>query len=341
MPSRGSQHFTAGDKIRCGPQVGRVATYPLPHGGGGGVPNASKRGQNQRSPNIWAGCLHNPCRLGGSQHFRTGDKIRGGQQVCGGYIPLAAWGSPTFQSGGQNQRCPTSGPGGYITPAIWGFPTLHSGGQNETWPTSGPGGYIPLAAWGGGGVPNASKRGQNQRSPNKWATWLHNPCRLGGSQRFTAGDKIRSGPTSGPRGYIPLAAWGVPNASKRGQNQRCPTSGPCGYITPAVSGVPNASERGQNQKRPNKLATWLHTPCRLGGPQRFRAGSKSEVAHKWATWLHNPYRLGGPQCFRTGTKSEVAPTWAGWLHNPCRVGGSQRLRARTKSEVAQQVGRED
>ena len=40
------------------------------------------------------------------------------------------------------------------------------------------------------------------------------------------------------------AAWGVPTASQRGQNQKWPTSGLGGYITPAARGVPTASERG-------------------------------------------------------------------------------------------------
>ena len=31
----------------------------------------------------------------------------------------------------------------------------------------------------------------------KWADWLHNPYRLGGPQRFRAGDKISSGPQVG------------------------------------------------------------------------------------------------------------------------------------------------
>ena len=51
----------------------------------------------------WADWLHNPCRLG----------------------------SPTLQSGGQNQKWPTSGQIGYITPAVWGSPTLRSREANQ------------------------------------------------------------------------------------------------------------------------------------------------------------------------------------------------------------------
>ena len=49
--------------------------------------------------------------------------------------------------------------------------------------------YTTPGAWG---VPNASERGRNQKWPNKWARWLHNPWRLGDSQRFKVGENIRS-----------------------------------------------------------------------------------------------------------------------------------------------------
>ena len=68
--------------------------------------------------------------------------------------------------------------------------TLQSRGQNQKWPTSGQGGYITPAAWG---VPTASGRGAESEVAHKWARWLHNPCRLGGSHRFRAGGRIRSG----------------------------------------------------------------------------------------------------------------------------------------------------
>ena len=87
-----------------------------------------------------------------------------------------------------------------------------------------------LPAWG---IPNTSERGRNQKWPNTWATWLHNPYRPGGSQRLRTGDKIRSGPTSGPRSYIPLAA----------------------------QEVRNASEQETKSVVPNKGARWLHNPC--------------------------------------------------------------------------------
>ena len=93
-----------------------------------------------------------------------------------------------------------------------GSPPLESGAQNQNWPTSGQGGYITPTAWG---VPTASEQGAQSEVAHKWATCLHNTCRLG-----------------------------VPTASERGQNQKWPTSGQGGYRTPAACGVPTASERG-------------------------------------------------------------------------------------------------
>ena len=51
-------------------------------------------------------------------------KIRSGPQV--GKVatsPLPYRGSPPLQSGGQNQKWPTSGRNGYLTPAVSGIPT--------------------------------------------------------------------------------------------------------------------------------------------------------------------------------------------------------------------------
>ena len=42
-----------------------------------------------------------------------------------------------------------------------------------------------------------SERGAESEEAHKWARWLHNPCRLGGPHRFTAGGRIRGGPQVG------------------------------------------------------------------------------------------------------------------------------------------------
>ena len=88
---------------------------------------------------------------------------------------------------------------------------------------------------------------------HKWARWLHNPCRPGDPQRFTAGDKIRTGPLVGEVATQPLPPGGSPPPQRGRQNQKWPTCGQGGYTTPAAWGIPTASERG----------------------------AKSEVAHLW------------------------------------------------------------
>ena len=62
------------------------------------------------------------------------------------------------------------------------------------WPTSGQRGYMTPTTWE---VPTASERWPKSEVAHKWARWLHNPCRLGGPNRFGAGGRIRAGPQVG------------------------------------------------------------------------------------------------------------------------------------------------
>ena len=121
------------------PTSGKVATSPLPPEG---VPTASEWGAKLEVAHKWARWLHNPCHLGGS---------------------------PPLQSGGQNQRWPTSGQGGYITPATWGG--LHR-----------------------------FRVGRRIRSGPQVGRWLHNPSRLGGSPPLQSGGQNQRWPTSGEGG---------------------------------------------------------------------------------------------------------------------------------------------
>ena len=77
-----------------------------------------------------------------------------------------------------------------MNPTVWGSPTLQSGGQNRWWHTNGWIRYITSTVWG---VPDAFERGTKSEMAHTWAWWLHNPCRLWGVQRFTAGEEIRIG----------------------------------------------------------------------------------------------------------------------------------------------------
>ena len=175
-------------KIRNGPQVGKVATSPLPSRGspplqsGGqnqewpisgqsgyvtpavsGIPTAAGGGAKSEVAHKWAKWVHHPCRLGDPHRFRAGDKIRNGPlvgKVATSHLPSR--GSPPLQSGGQNQKWPTCGQSGYVTLAISGIPT-------------------------------ASERGAKSEMAHKWAKWLRHPCRLRDPHRCRAGGKITSG----------------------------------------------------------------------------------------------------------------------------------------------------
>ena len=232
--------FTAGGKIRSGPQVGKVATSPLPSRGspplqsGGqnqkwptcgqsgyvtpafsGIPTASERGAKSEVAHLWAKWLRHPRRLGDPHRFRAGGKIISGPQL--GKVatsPLPSRGSPPLKSGGQNQTRPSSGQSGYVTPAVSGIPT-------------------------------ASERGAKSEVAHNWAKWLRHPCRLGDPHRFRAGGKIRSGPLVG----------------------KVATS------SPPSRGSPPLRSRGKIRSGPH-VAKWLRHPCRLGDPHRLRAGKK-------------------------------------------------------------------
>ena len=272
--------FRAGGKIRSGPQVGKVATSPLQsrgspplHSGGqnqkwptsgqsgyvtpavSGIPTASQRGANSEVAHLWAKWLRHSCRLGDPHHFRAGGKIRSGQQV--GKVAMSrlpSRGSPPLQSGGQNQKWPTSGQSGYVTPAV-------------------------------SGIPSASERGAKSEVAHKWAKWLRHPCRLGDPHRFRAGGKIRSGPLVGKVATSPLPPWRSAPLKSGGQNQKWPTCGQSGYVTPAVSGIPTASERGQNQKWPTSGQGGYVTPTVSGIPTASERGGNQ----KWPTCGQSGY----------------------------------------------------
>ena len=178
-----------------------------------GGPHRPRAGSQSEVAHKWARWLRNPCRLRGSRCFRAGGGIKRGPQV--GKVAtqtLLPGGSRPLQTGG--------------------------GGQNKTWPTSGQGGYITSVAWGGAHRFRAG--GAQSEVAQKWARWLHNPCRLRGSRRFTAGGRITSGAPVGKVPTEPLLPGGSRPLQSGGQNKTWPTSGQGGYITSATWGVPTA-----------------------------------------------------------------------------------------------------
>ena len=82
-----------GDKIRSGPQVGKMATSPLPYWGSPPLQSGGTKSEVAHKRAKW---LPHPCRLGDPHRIRAG---------------------------GQNQKWPTCGQNGYLTPAVSGIPT--------------------------------------------------------------------------------------------------------------------------------------------------------------------------------------------------------------------------
>ena len=294
----------AGGKIRSGPQVGKMATSPLPYRG---APPLQSGGQNQkwptsgqsgylipavlRSPTAvergaksevahkWANWLPHPCRIGEPHRCRAGGKIRSGPQV--GKLatsPLPYRGAPPLQSGGQNQKWPTSGQIGYLTPAVSGIPT-------------------------------AAEQGAKSEVAHKWANWLPHPCRIG-----------------------------EPHRCKAAQNQKWPTSGQIGYLTPGVSGSPTAVERGAKSEVAHKLANCYLTPAVSGSPTAVERGAKSEVAHKWANWLPHPCRIGEPHRCRAGGKIRSGPQVGKLATSPLPYRGAPPLEQRSRTQTERHTG---
>ena len=344
-----------GDKIRCGPLVGKMATSPLPSRGS---PPLQSGGTKSDVGHLWAKWLCHSCRLGDPHRFRAG---------------------------GQNQKWPTCGQNGHVTPAVSGIPTASERGDKIR---CGPlVGKMAMPLLPSRGSPPLQSGGTKSQVAHLWAKWLRHPCRLGDPHRFRAGGQNQKWPTCGQNGYVTPAVSGIPTASERGdkirsgplvgkvstsplpsqgspplqsrgtksevahlwarwlrhpcrlgdphrfraggQNQNWPTCGQGGYVTPAVSVIPTASERG-DKIRSGPLAGKVATsplPSR-GSPPLQSGGTKSEVAHLWPKWLRHPCRLGDPHRFRAGgTKSEVAHLWPKWLRHPCRLGDPHRFRA--------------
>ena len=347
--SRGSPPLQSGGGNQKWPTSGQSG-YVTPSVSG--IPTAAERGGKSEVAHKWAMWLPHPCRLGDPHRCRAAGKITSGPQVGNvATSPLLSRGSPPLQSGGENQKWPTSGQSGYVTPSVSGIPT-------------------------------AEQRGGKSEVAHKWAMWLPHACRLGDPHRFRAGGGIRSGPQVGNVATSPLPSRGSPPLQSGGGNQKWPTSGQCGYLTPAVSGIPTAAERQAKSVVAHKWAMWLPHPCCLGDPHRCRAGGKirsgpqvgnvatsplpsrgspplssgggnqewptsgqsgyltpavsgiptaserggeSEVAHKWAMWLRHPYRLEDPHRFRAGGGIRSGPLVGNVATSPLLSLGSPPL----------------
>ena len=326
LRSRGSPK--QGDKVKGGRQMGRIATSPLRSGGS---PN---KGTKLKVPHKWAEVLHHPCVLGGPQ------------------------------TRGQSQRWPTIGRNCHITLAFSGVPK--GGDKVKGGPQVGRIATSPLRSRG------STNKETKSKVPHKWAELLHHPCVLGGPQTRRQNQRC---PTSGRNCYINLAFSGVPKQEEKVKGGRqmgriatsplrsrgvpkqgekikgAPQVGGSATSPPAFSGVPKQEDKGKGGPQVDGSTT---SPLRSQGSPK--EGTKSKVPHKWAELLHHPCVLGGPitpafsgfpkqgdkvkggpqvgtiatspLCSRgspnKGTKSKVSHKWAELLHHPCVLGGPQR-----------------
>ena len=294
LPYRGSPPLKSEGQNQKWPTSGQIA-YLTP--AVSGIPAAEERGAKSEVAHKWANCLPHPCRIGDPRRFRAGGKIRSGPQV--GKLatsPLPYRGSPPLQSGGQNQKWPTSGQIGYLTPAV-------------------------------SGIPAAAERGAKLEVAHKWANWLPHPCRIGDPRRCRAGGKIRSGPQVGKLATSPLPYRGSPPLRSGGQNQKWPTSGQIGYLTPAVSGIPAAAERGAKLEVAHKWANWLPHPCRIGDARRCRAGGKIRSGPKVGKLATSPLPYRGSRRCRAGGKIRSGPQVGKLATSPLPYRGSPPLQS--------------
>ena len=135
LPYRGAPPLQRGAKS----EVAHKWAKWLPHPCRIGDPHRCGAGAKSEVAHKWAKWLPHHCRIGEPHRFRAGGKIRSGPQV--GKVatsPLPYRGAPLLQSGGQNQKWPTSGQSGYLTPAVSGIPTASErGGKIRSGPQVG------------------------------------------------------------------------------------------------------------------------------------------------------------------------------------------------------------
>ena len=136
-----------GNKMRSGPQVGRLGTSPL--------------------------------RVGGPQRFKAGGKISSGPQVgrlttshlLSG-VPNASQRGDKLSSGPQVGRLATS-----LLPSRVVSKCFKAGDKIISGPQVARLAKFPLPYW----VPALQSGGQKSVISHQWADWLHHPCHLGGS----------------------------------------------------------------------------------------------------------------------------------------------------------------
>ena len=128
-------------------------------------------------------------------------------------------------------------------------------------------------------MPTASERGAKSKGAHKWARWLHNPCRLGGTHRFHGGGQNQMWPISGKGGYIPCHLRGLPRFRAGGKIRSGPQVG--------------------------KVAT---QPLPLGVPHRFRAGGKIRAGPQVGKVAAQPLPPRGSPLLQSKEQNQRCPT---------------------------------
>ena len=159
----------------------------------------------------------------------------------------------------------------------------------------------------------------------KWASWLHNRCRLEGPQHFRADDEIISEPQ--------VNKW---------------------LDNPYRLGLPTDSEQWTKSKVPHSWGGWLHNPCCAEGQQHFKEEDQVRFGPQVGPVATQPLPIGGspplhseeqshkqptcgpggyiapatckiPNASKRATKYIVAYKRAGRLHDPSHLPGPQRF----------------
>ena len=188
--------------------------------------------------------------------------------------------------------------------------------------------HQPLSSWGS---PNASQRGTKSESTHNWAHWRRNRCLVEGPQRFTKGNRIRSGSQVGGLATSLVQSSGSPTLQRGGGIPKWPTIGEVATSPLPSWGSQMLQSCGENRKWPtNGRIGYINFPHAIlgGSPTLHSGGTKSEAAHNWADWPWNRCRVEGPwrvpNILERGAKSEVARKWADWLLTHAVGGGGVR-----------------
>ena len=175
------------------------------------------------------------------------------------------------------------------------------------------------------GVPNASHRGTKSESTHNWAHWRRNRCRVEGPQRFTKGNRIRSGPQVGGLATSLVQSSGSPTLQRGGGIPKWPTIGEVATSPLPSRGSQMLQSCGQNRKWPtNGRIGYINFPRAIlgGSPTLHNGGQKKS---KGPTSRHIGYitpAIYGFPTLERGEDNEKRPTSGRISYSPVTSRGS-------------------